>query len=376
MNCSFLFPVCRYMLLLFMAFPLTGLTQQDQPFYHQVDSTIQMYMDSLSIAGVSCAILQNDRILYKNSTGYANLEHRAPMTDSSVYRVWSVSKQFCAVSLFQLADENKLNLDDSINAYLDDIPEHWNAITIRQLLGNTAGIKDYLNDFPEGRKLMGIPYEQVVDSTAELLFPPGSNWRYSNSNYWVATKLVEKISGMEYQDYLAKHYFEPLGMTRTFKTDDERIVPNRVSKYRTKDGKTFNSTRFMGKPFLSNGDAELMSTLDDLVRWTQALMSGKMIPGKHLQYAWMPSRLNDGSDVNANYIIYYDSLSTYGMGWFISNMADEKIAWTPGAGPGVSTCILSIPKYDMHLIVLCNNRRFLIADKLARELALITINKE
>ena len=130
----------------------SGISQPSSQIEVEMDNIINHYRDSLGIAGLSVAIIQNGDVQYKKSFGYANLELKVPMRDSSVYRIWSVSKQFCAVAILKLEEEGLLKLDNTIDSYLDSIPKEWNDITIQQLLSHTAGIKDYLNDYPEGKK--------------------------------------------------------------------------------------------------------------------------------------------------------------------------------------------------------------------------------
>lgn len=307
--------------------------------------------------------------MYKNSFGYANLEHGIKMTDSSVYRIWSVSKQFCAASILKLECEGKIDLAEPVSKYLDSIPPSWEDINIKQLLNHTAGIKDYLNDYKEGEKLHSTPYEIVRDASAELKFEPGESWSYSNTGYWVLTKIVEKVSGQNYQDYIRNEFLDPLAMYNTGKMDYFRIIKNRVSGYRSVQGIPQNSTRYLDENHLADGDAELTSTLDDLIRWALALFSGQIIPKDQLEAAWTINTTNSGEAVNTEWIVYYDDKASYGLGWFISTLGERKIVWTPGAGRGFSTTIFSVPEEDLHLIVLTNARRFLIADKLAKAIA-------
>jgi D-alanyl-D-alanine carboxypeptidase len=340
-----------------------------------IEEIANKYMDSLGIVGMSVSVIHNNDVKFKKSYGYANLEFEVPMTNSSVYRIWSVSKQFCAVSILKLEAAGKLSLSDPISKYLDSLPSTWKNITIEQLLNQTGGIKDYLNDFEEGKKLNSTPFEIVRDSTAVLKFSPGEDWSYTNTGYWVLARIVESVSGLKYQDYLKREYFTTLNMTNTQKMDYFSIIRNRVNGYRNVKGTPNNSTRYLDENHLADGDADLVATLDDLNKWVLALFSGKIIPREQLNRAWTKAKKNNGEPVNAEWIIYYDAKASYGMGWFISELKGRKIVWTPGAGPGFSTTIFSVPDADLHIVVLCNDRRFLIADKIAKDIANEIINK-
>ena len=346
-----------------------GLSQNDVGQDQRIEKIVKRYKDSLGLAGMSVSVIQNNKVKFKKSFGYANLELDVPMTNSSVYRIWSVSKQFCAVSILKLEAADKLELSDPISKYLDSLPSTWKDITIEQLLNHTGGIKDYLNDFKEGQKLHSTSFEIVKDSTRVLKFSSGNDWSYTNTGYWVLTKIVESVSGQKYQDYLQNEYFTPLNMRYTQKMDYYSIIKNRVNGYRNVKGVMKNSTRYLDENHLADGDAELISNNEDLSIWTKALFSGEIIELELLEKAWNYSKYNNGDKIDASSIIYYDENASYGMGWFISELAGQKIIWTPGAGRGFSTTIFSVPSSDLNIIVLCNARRFLIADKIAKDIA-------
>ncbi len=349
--------------------------QVSKDLNYRVEEIAKKYMDSLGIVGMSVSVIHNDDIKFKKSFGYANLELDVPMTNSSVYRIWSVSKQFCAVSILKLEATDKLELSDPISKYLDSLPSTWKDITIEQLLNHTGGIKDYLNDFKEGQKLHSTFFEIVKDSTTVLKFSSGNDWSYTNTGYWVLTKIVESVSGLKYQDYLQNEYFTPLKMNNTQKMDYFNIIKNRVNGYRNVKGVMKNSTRYLDENHLADGDAELISNIEDLSIWTKALFSGEIIGLKLLEKAWNFSKYNNGNLIDASSIIYYDENASYGMGWFISELDGQKIIWTPGAGRGFSTTIFSVPSSNLNIIVLCNDRRFLIADKIAMDIATEIVNR-
>lgn len=351
------------------------ISQSSPNLNNSIEQIVEKYMDSLSLVGVSVSVIQNNDIKFKKSFGYANLEFDAPMTNASVYRIWSISKQFCAVSILKLETMGKLKLSDPVNKYLDLLPPTWNEITIEHLLNQTGGIKDYLNDYKEGQKLHSTSFEIVRDSTSILKFEPGEAWSYTNTGYWVLAKIVESVSGLQYHNFLQEEYFKPLKMESTQKMDYYKIIKNRVSGYRSPNNIPINSTRYLDEKHLALGDADLISTLNDLTNWALALFSDQIIPRGQLGKAWTKNKKNNGEFINAKQIIYYDENASYGLGWFISELNGKKIVWTPGAGRGFSTTILSVPDANLHIIVLSNARRFLIADKMAKRIASEIINK-
>ena len=348
----------KYLISVLLIFIISNVIFGQVSLQQSFENTIRTFKDSLAIPGLSVAVIKDNETIFKNSFGYSNLEYRIPMIDTSLFRVWSVSKQFCAISILKLYEEGKVDLNDSINSYLDSIPSNWNSITIKQLLNQTGGIRDYLNDYPEGKKLIGLEYEEIIDSTKQLLFDPGTKWKYTNTGYWVLSKIVEKISGFPYQEYLRKEFLIPFGLKHTQKMSFKNIIPNRVSGYKVINKIPQNSTRYLDEGFVADGDAELLSTLSDLVKWTKAITGGKVISNSILRKAWEPTKLPNGEYANCSYLIYYDEDSMYGFGWFIDIIKEKKIVWTPGAGRGFSTSILTVPDNNLSIVVLTNTRKF------------------
>ena len=359
----------------FSVFLVSVYGQSNNSLSGKLEERIQLLIDSLSIPGISVSLISGEEVVYRHSSGYSNLEHASLMTDTSLYRVWSVSKQFCAVSILKLMEEGQLDLDHPIGDYLDSIPDLWKEITIRNLMNQTGGIKDYLNDYPPGRKLMATPFEEILDSTSIPKFGPGEDWSYTNTGYWVLARIVESVSGISYQEYLKREFFEPASMRYTRKFDYQSVIPGRVSGYRVTEGIPTNSTRILDEGFMADGDAELLSNLEDLSRWTARLLTGNIISGESLELAWSSTLLDNGDPIDVSYLIFYDREASYGMGWFISQLDGHRIVWTPGAGRGFSTTILSLPDHNFSLVVLTNTRQFLVADRIARDLATVVLEK-
>jgi CubicO group peptidase (beta-lactamase class C family) len=134
--------------------------------------------------------------------GFANLEHRVPAADSTIYQSGSVGKQFTAAAIVTLAREGRLGLDDSIQRYFPEGPRAWRSITIRQLLTHTSGIPDYTDSTMDYRR--DYTEEQLVALAARLPlnFRPGTTWSYSNTGYALLGFIVRRVSGEFYGDFL------------------------------------------------------------------------------------------------------------------------------------------------------------------------------
>lgn len=321
----------------------------------EIDKYISKIKDSLNIPGISVGISIDSEVRYTNTFGYANLETKTKLTSNSIWHICSVSKQFSTIACLKLAEEKKISLNDKISVYFENLPTEYSDITISNLLSNTSGIKDYIND----RDLYGIPWEKVenVIFSDSLNFRPGSAWSYSNTGFWIIAKIIEKVTKMAYIQYLEHNFLIKLGMDQTQKLTGEKIIEQRVDGYTYYNSEYCNS-KFDINKFYGQGDGDLMSDMNDLLNWSIALSNCIIITKESLSVIWTPTKQIDGKTLE----VIPNSGLNYGKGWFISEINGHKIVWTPGAGFGFSTSSMHIPDYKMCIVVLCNKEQFLMAN--------------
>jgi CubicO group peptidase (beta-lactamase class C family) len=336
-------------------------------YKNQIEKTVKRMKDSLNIPGIAIGIVVGDEIKYEDVFGYANLESKHPLEINSSWHICSISKQFSTVACLKLADENKLSLQDKISKYIDNLPEKFSDITIFNLLSQTSGIKDYLNE----KDLYGLPWERVKTEifSDTLNFSPGNSWSYSNTGFWIIAKIIEKVTNMDYNQYLAQNFFTNLKMTRTQRISGEKVIESRANGYVLKFDGFYNSVMDIHK-FYGQGDGDLMSTLNDLLNWNIALTEGNIISEESISKLWTPTKLNNGKALE----ISPNSGVNYGLGWFIKNINTDKVVWTPGAGFGFSTSSQYLPKYKLTIIVFCNKEQFMMADEVGFSIAKIILN--
>lgn len=191
--------------------------------------------------GCALGVFRDGKIAYSKGYGLANVEQQVSITPSSVFDIGSTSKQFTAASILLLEKEGKLRLDDDIREYLPELPDYsgpgGGKVTILNLLNHTSGVRDYLALF----SMAGIAIDGVTtDETAlamlirqnALNFPPGSEFLYSNSGYFLLSIIVKRVSGKNLRDYAEEQIFRPLAMTHTqYRNDHRALIPNRALAY-------------------------------------------------------------------------------------------------------------------------------------------------
>ncbi len=321
-----------------------------QSFAQNIPQSLDSFFNSLyqnKEFNGNVLVAENGNMVYKKSFGYANLENKTPNNDSSEFTLGSISKTLTSIAILQLKEKGKLELDDHLVKYFPEFP--FPEITSRHLLSHTSGLPDYDLYQEQMEKYPGKIFNvhDILPSLKiwkePLHFKPGDKWEYVNTNFCLLALLVEKISGMTFQNYMQKFIFTPAKMSRTyFQSDPQRAAgTNRTINYeypwlfstemqradsiKRNHWRSYNASGFVGQ-------GNIMTTTGDMLKFDGALYSGKLLKPATLAEAFTPSKLNNGQNVNAENSTIE---SSYGLGWFIAK--DEtmgKIVWHSGGVPG------------------------------------------
>ena len=243
-----------------------------------------VFADLTDVPAPGCAlgVVRDGELVYGRGYGLANLEHGIPITTESVFRIGSVSKQFTAAVVAIAAMDGHLALDDPLRKWIPGLPDYGEPLTIRHALNHTSGLRDYLtlmrlrglrgDDFYTGAELIAVQVRQE-----ELNFPPGSEFLYSNSGYFLLTEAVARAVGESFKDYAEEILFAPLGMSHShFHDDHDHIVPLRADGYAPLRGGGFR-TSMTSLDMI--GDGGVYTSIDDMVPWVVALDSDALRPG-------------------------------------------------------------------------------------------------
>lgn len=216
------------------AFADTGRVEKIKAAFSVIDSLYKKYAIDNHFPAISFGIVVDGQLLYKNIYGYTDVEKKIPATTSSLFRIASMSKSFTCMAILKLRDEGKLNLDDPAYLY---IPELKNlkyptadapVITIRHLMTHSAGFPE---DNPWGDRQLADDDKDLMEFIGKQISfsnPPGIAYEYSNLGFALQGKIISKVSGMRYQDYIKKNVLEPLGMkTTTYEFAD--VAPDKLA---------------------------------------------------------------------------------------------------------------------------------------------------
>ena len=294
--------------------------------------------------GCALAVAEEGELVYSSGYGYANLDYDLPITPKTIFDVASVTKQFNAASIVMLQIDGDLSLDDDVREWLPELPQYEWPITLRQMLHHTSGLRDYLNLFPlAGRNdYYPISHAQIRDMMSRqsaLIFPPGEQYRYSNSAYMLLAQVVARASGKSFGDFTADRIFQPLGMTGSFMYDDfEMIVPQRATGYVLDDDGT--SRIVHNYNFDVAGDGQMYTTMEDLLLWDDYL-HGPVKPPIHDEML-QEGKLNDGEPTG------------YGLGLRLREHRGLKTVGHSGSSWGFRTELVRYIEPALSIAISCN----------------------
>ena len=309
---------------------------------------------------------EKGEIVSKGVLGFRDPENTLPITEDTIFQLASVSKTFTSAAVMLTVRQGLLSLDDEITKYFPELP--YPGVTVRHLLSHTSGIPDYFDDadwfikiWKEEKRVPGN--DEILrflrETKAKPYFAPGEGLHYSNTGYNLLALLVERLSGVPYEEFLQKNIFEPSGMSSTrcchirrdgipFENfaratvfEDDKWVAD-IESAEEGDVVAFDGL---------NGDDYVYTNIFDMLRWDRALREGKVLTSEEQQIMYTPGRLNNGEDA----VYDEDDGLGYGFGWAVGH--DEALGLVvshSGGMPGVATWFERFLDADRVLVILSN----------------------
>ena len=327
-------------------FTLAGLMGGDEKT-KEVDKLFATW-DKTTSPGAALAIIKDGEIIYKRGYGMAKLEDDLVMTPSKVFDIGSVSKQFTAACVAILALEGKLSLDDDVRQYIPELPIYERPITIRHLLHHTSGLRDYNallslagfrpdSDCPTVEEAL-----EIICRQKRLNHPPGEEYSYTNTGYFLLGQIVERVSGKSLNQFAQERIFQPLGMKNTlFQDNHHQIIKNRASGY-SPEGDGF---RLEMSNWDEVGDGNVYTTVEDLFLWDQAFYHYKL--GRELMdMLHTQGKLNNGQIID------------YAFGLVIGTYRGLRTVSHGGSWAGFRASLIRFPDEKFSIICLSNLSTF------------------
>lgn len=346
-----------------------------------VDDLIIQYMQDNNVPGLALAIVQAPYITRVVGYGLADAEKKLLVSSNTVFNVGQLSNAFTAVAILQLKEEGKLKLEDTITTYFPDFPQAWSAITIRHLITHTSGLPNYSDDPFDYSKDYSLTDFIKLLGNKPLIFPPGSKMNLSATDYYLLGKIVEKASGISYQDYVTKNQIERMGLKHTFFVSNVATIQNEINNGST----PFKHKQFLQSPIFINptelatgyvdnkgalapsaqltwsatyADSGIVASAEDLSFWDIGLAGGILLKDpENRKFIYNPTTLSNGEVIPGN------------GGWFFPG--HEGLMEIKGNIPGYSSFLsrFTIAAELVCVTLLANKEKLSNLDILARKIA-------
>ena len=302
---------------------------------YELNSYMDKYNDEFLFSG-TVSVKKGDDIIFQKGYGLASVEHGVSNTIDTVFRLYSLSKQFTAAAVLLLEEKGLLELSNKLSDYFPKITNLNKKITLYQLLTHTSGIFNYSDiEFSHTRIYnLHLSNDEIISlfKDKSLSFEPGADYEYCNSGYFLLSLIIEKVSGLSYEEFLNENIFNPLDMKDTYVDEGNKIIKNMATGY------YINNRNLVHCNYIDmnnlRGSGNICSTVNDINKWTSGLFEERIIIKKQLEKMITPYKSN------------------YGCGVFINN--NTKCINHTGAAEGFLTQLNYYPQHKLTIQVLSN----------------------
>ncbi|WP_395647519.1 serine hydrolase domain-containing protein [Terricaulis sp.] len=263
-----------------------------QPF----DAHLAELASRSNAPGVVAAIYRDGRLVEMFAWGAGDCQGNGAIDPHAAFEIGSISKHMTATAVLQLRDVGRLDIESPVGAYLDDIPDAWKRVTLRQLLTHTSGVPDYeeaggydvYETSPTPQQVFDIVRDRPLD------FEPGTQWSYSNTGYFLLSLVVQRVSGQRFGDYMREHVFAPAGLRHTFESGYAPSgQPITQGCQPAPQGEGWVDVRPISEAS-TFGAGGILSTLEDWARWDEQLQQGHALSARSMREMFAPVTLPDG----------------------------------------------------------------------------------
>jgi len=318
-----------------------------------------------SLPGLSVAVGVAGDIVWAEGFGYAELTFKEPVAPEMLFRIGTGSMALTSAAVGLLVEEGRIELDDEIQTYVPEFPEKQWPVTLRQLMGHVAGVRNDAGD--EGP--LGEHCEETVEglqlfADRPLLFEPGTRYRFSSFGWVLMSAAVEAAADEPFLRFMRERVFDPLGMNDTRPDSADEPIPNRVTSYFPRfaaDPKYgLHPTRRIDYSCYA-GASVFLSTPSDLVRFGMAVNGGKLLQPETVTLLQTPQQLVSGEQTG------------YGLGWDLEDvtLAGEPTRWVGHDGTSMGGMVASLITFPERGIVVAvtSNIAYAEAESIALGLA-------
>jgi CubicO group peptidase (beta-lactamase class C family) len=327
----------------------TSYAQQPSEF-NKVDSIVSRHMTINHIPGLALAIIKNGKIEKKGFYGTSDIEANTKVDDNTIFEIASMTKQITCAGILLLQEDGMLSVKDKLSKYLPNLPSLWKEITIEQLMNHTSGLRDDWDE-PTSYFLTNNSNEKMSSAQQKypLLFEPGKGFQYSSGPFFLGL-VIEKIIGTHYSFFLKQRIFDKLKMLNTNVYDSTSFTKHLAKGYNWNNDK-YEAGIDIPAAAESRADVGLITTLDDMIKWSLALNDTCLLNSQSLKFMFSSGNLIMGNSI------------PYGCGWYIYFFRNQLIYEHGGAfRTGFNSRISKFPNSKVEIIILSNKWKAKLSD--------------
>lgn len=310
-----------------------------------IDTFIESQMKLRKIPGLQLAITKNGKIIKAKSYGIANIEDSIKVDNQTTFAINSMTKSFTGVAIMQLMEEGKVSLEKPISTYLDNLPDDWKNISIKELLTHTSGIPDMMNS---EAKLV-TSWEDV--QKLPMVFKPGEDFQYNQTNYLLIGRIIDKLSGMNFEKFIQERQLKLISANRTIEAGFghyQSVIPHAARGYTFFINGSLTHTGCEEFPREFRTAAGMSSTAIELAKWYIALQNGTLLTNPNsLALLWTPAVLKNGKTKG-----WGGALNAYAIGTPVMVQANK--ANVIASAGGARAAALTFVDENITIVVLTN----------------------
>ncbi|MDR1349004.1 MAG: beta-lactamase family protein [Prevotellaceae bacterium] len=342
--------------------------QNKSSFYGKADSLFSAIYSDGNEPGAAVLVMKGDSVIFEKCYGIADMQTQTPITPETDFCIASVSKQFSAVAILQLAERGLLSLNDNLKTFFPEYKaDFYNRITLHHILSHTSGIPDTRPRTDKNFMLYSTDVEscEYLIDLDKLNFEPGTEYEYINPTFQLVYQIIPRVTGIDFDSYMKQHIFDVAGMTNSIYFEAGRAIPNMAHGYTFDKDKNayvecdYGETNF----FASKADGGLYTSIRDFAKWEKALRENKIISEAMKKEACSPKiKISEDAEYG------YNKNTAYGYGWFIQQTSNEpECIYHLGDNGGFTIYAGKIPEKNIVLLIFSNRDdidRIATADKI------------
>lgn len=319
----------------------------------KTDDYIDRIMTERQIPGLQLAVVRSGKTVKTGNYGFSNLQDSVSVTNETMFPINSMTKAFTGVAIMQLAEADKLSINDTIGTHLigthlPEIPTHWRKLTIRQLMSHTSGLPNILRG--KAKLIIADDPEESWSAVQSqpMQFETNTRFSYNQTGYILLGMLIDKLSEQPFTQFITDQQFQPLKMTKTAAAGFDYfdyVVAHQARQYHFDGEGRLHTLHVEFAPFLRTA-AGMTSNATELAMFATALLQGELLNGDSLKAMWTATILNNGKTDG-----FSDLENGYALGWQVIGRDEHPAVSASG---GNATTLIIYPEDDLIVVLLTN----------------------